>query len=87
MKTILSILTATIVLSSCSIKQDKTEQVSTIDNSLQTKVTSILESKLNGLNAQSGQAIIMDVQTGSFCGKELVKVLYLYKIKNTNYNE
>lgn len=37
---------------------------STIDSTLQVKVTSILESKLTELNALSGQAIIMEVQTG-----------------------
>ena len=37
---------------------------STIDSTLQAKATSILENKLTELNALSGQAIIMEVQTG-----------------------
>lgn len=35
-----------------------------IDSTLQVKTTSILENKLTGLNALSGQTIIMEVQTG-----------------------
>ena len=38
--------------------------MSTIDSTLQVKVTSILENKLSELNALSGQTIIMEVQTG-----------------------
>ena len=38
--------------------------MSTIDSTLQVKVTSILENKLSKLNALSGQTIIMEVQTG-----------------------
>ena len=37
---------------------------STIDSTLQVKATSILENKLAELNAISGQAIVMEVQTG-----------------------
>lgn len=44
--------------------KQKTESVSTIDSTLQTKVDSILENKLSEINALSGQAIIMEVQTG-----------------------
>lgn len=44
--------------------KQKAEQVSNIDNTLQTKVTSILGNKLSEINAQSGQVIIMEVQTG-----------------------
>lgn len=51
-------------VSSCQSKQHKVEQLSTIDSTLQVKVTSILESKLSEINAQSGQVIIMEVQTG-----------------------
>lgn len=43
--------------------EPKTEQVP-IDSTLQTKVDSILENKLSEINALSGQAIIMEVQTG-----------------------
>ena len=47
----------------CSPAKQKVEQVSNIDGTLQTKVTSILENKLSELNAQSRQAIVMEVQT------------------------
>lgn len=48
-------------LSSCSHTINKN---SAIDSSLQAKATSILENKLTELNALSGQAIVMEVQTG-----------------------
>lgn len=64
MRHILTSLITIIVLSACNMKQDKIEQDSTIDLTLQTKVTSILESKLEEFDAQSGQTIIMEVQTG-----------------------
>lgn len=54
----------TICLTSCQPKQHKVEQLPTIDSTLQVKTTSILESKLSEINAQSGQVIIMEVQTG-----------------------
>lgn len=52
------------ILTSCQSKPQEVKQISTIDSILQVKATSILESKLSELNAQSGQAIIMEVQTG-----------------------
>lgn len=52
------------LISSCQPKQHKAELISTIDSTLQIKATSILESKLSEINAQSGQVIIMEVQTG-----------------------
>lgn len=64
MKTSIIFIAAMTVLSACSTKQEKTGQVATIDSTLQAKVTSILESKLEEFGAQSGQAIIMEVQTG-----------------------
>lgn len=64
MKAPIIFIAAMAVLSACSTKQGKTEQVSTIDSTLQAKVTSILESKLEEFGAQSGQAIIMEVPTG-----------------------
>lgn len=51
-------------LASCQSKQETIELMSTIDSTLQVKVTSILENKLSELNALSGQTIIMEVQTG-----------------------
>lgn len=59
---LLFILFATI--SSCQSKQENDIQSTNIDRTLQSKATSILESKLLELNALSGQAIIMEVQTG-----------------------
>ena len=53
-----------ISLFSCQSKQQEDKQVSTIDSTLQVKATSILENKLSELNALSGQAIVMEVQTG-----------------------
>jgi len=48
----------------CQSNQHKVKSNSTIDSTLQVKATSILENKLSELNALSGQAIIMEVQTG-----------------------
>lgn len=53
-----------ILICSCQSKQQATEAVSSIDTTLQTSATAILESKLAELNAQSGQVIVMEVQTG-----------------------
>lgn len=53
-----------ISLFSCQSKQQEDKQVSTIDSTLQVKATSILENKLSELNVLSGQAIVMEVQTG-----------------------
>ena len=61
--TILTII-AFIGLASCQSKQETIELMSTIDSTLQVKVTSILENKQSELNALSGQTIIMEVQTG-----------------------
>ena len=64
MKGRLLISTIMIGLISCQSKQQATETISTIDSTLQTNATAILESKLSEINAQSGQVIIMEVQTG-----------------------
>lgn len=61
-KLLISILC--ISLFSCQSKQQEDKQVSTTDSTLQAKVASILKDKLSELNALSGQAIIMEVQTG-----------------------
>ena len=55
---------AFIGLASCQPKQKTIEPIPTIDSTLQVKATSILENKLSELNALSGQAIVMEVQTG-----------------------
>lgn len=64
MKASIIFVAAMTILSACNMKQEKTEQVSTIDSDLQAKVTSIMESKLKEFAAQSGQVIVMDVRTG-----------------------
>ena len=48
---------------SCQHKQ-QVAPISTIDSTLQTNATAILESKLSEINAQSGQVIVMEVQSG-----------------------
>ena len=57
-------MTLLVIMSSCQSKQLEDKQVYTIDSVLQVKATSILENKLTELNALSGQAIIMETQTG-----------------------
>lgn len=44
--------------------KQKTEQVSTIDSTLQVRVDSILQNKQSELDAAIGQVIVMEVQTG-----------------------
>ena len=44
--------------------KQKAEQVSTIDQTLQVRVDSILQNKLSELDATIGQVIVMEVQTG-----------------------
>lgn len=60
------LLTSILCLSffSCQSNQHKVKLDSTIESTLQVKATSILENKLSELNALSGQAIVMEVQTG-----------------------
>ena len=53
-----------IVLSILVSCQPIAEHISSIDSTLQANATSILEDKLSELNAQSGQVIVMEVQTG-----------------------
>lgn len=64
MKASIIFVAAMTILSACNMKQEKTEQVSTIDSDLQAKVMSIMENKLKEFDAQSGQVIVMDIQTG-----------------------
>lgn len=53
------------ILASCKSKQQENKQVSTIDSTLQIKATSTLKNKLSELKALSGQAIVMEAQTGN----------------------
>lgn len=64
MKSRLLISTIMIGLISCQSKQQITAPISTIDSTSQVNATAILESKLSEINAQSGQIIVMEVQTG-----------------------
>ena len=52
------ILEISVFIASCQSKQ------STIDTTLQTRVDSILQNKMSEIGAISGQAIVMEVQTG-----------------------
>lgn len=76
-------LTATITYSSCfscQSRQQVTKYISTLDSTLQVKSTSILGNKLSEINAQSGQVIIMEVQTG-----EIKALVGLTKKDSANY--
>lgn len=61
MKTKMLLLGCMIAMLSCTPQKEK---ASTIDPELQTKVDSILQDKIFEINAISGQAIVMEVQTG-----------------------
>ena len=51
-------------LVSCQSRQQVTAPTCTIDSTLQTNATAILGSKLSEVNAQSGQVVVMEVQSG-----------------------
>lgn len=55
------ILGGALIMLSCTATK---ERISTIDTTLQAKVDSILQNKITEINAISGQAIVMEVQTG-----------------------
>lgn len=61
-------------------RQQVTKSIPTIDSTLQANATSILESKLSEINAQSGQVTIMEVQTG-----QIKALVGLTKKDSTNY--
>ena len=65
---------------SCQSRQQITAPISTIDSTLQTNATAILESKLSEINAQSGQVIVMEVQTG-----QIKALVGLTRKDSTNY--
>lgn len=68
------------LLVSCQSRQQVTENISTIDSILQVNVTSLLENKLSELDALSGQAIVMEVQSG-----QIKALVGLTKKDSTNY--
>lgn len=80
MKGRLLISTIMIGLVSCQSKQQATGTVSTIDSTLQTNATAILGSKLSEINAQSGQVVVMEVQTG-----QIKALVGLTRKDSTNY--
>ena len=80
MKGRLLISTIMIGLVSCQSKQQATAPISTIDSTLQTNATAILGSKLSEINAQSGQVIVMEVQTG-----QIKALVGLTRKDSTNY--
>ena len=68
-------------LYSCKYKEYKNKQLSsTIDSILQVNVTSLLENKLSELDALSGQAIVMEVQSG-----QIKALVGLTRKDSTNY--
>ena len=62
------------------LNKHETKHTSAIDSTLQVKAISILENKLSELNALSGQAIIMEVQTG-----QIEAMVGLERKDSTNY--
>ena len=64
MKQILFFMACMATLLACSPVKQKSAQVSTIDESLQVVVDSLLRQKMEELDAISGRAIVMEVQTG-----------------------
>ena len=80
MKRIIATLVILCILSACQHKQQVTVPISTIDSTLQTNATAILESKLSEINAQSGQVIVMEVQTG-----QIKALVGLTRKDSTNY--
>lgn len=63
-RTMLRIYFIVLVVLLVGCTKQKTEQVFTIDSTLQVKVNSILQNKLSELDATTGQVIVMEVQTG-----------------------
>ena len=80
MKRIIATLVILCILSACQHKQQVTVPISTIDSTLQTNATAILESKLSEINAQSGQVIVMEVQSG-----QIKALVGLTRRDSTNY--
>ncbi len=64
MKQLLYTLPIILGLLSCQSRQQVTKSISTLDSTLQVKATSVFENKLSEINAQFGEVIIMEVQTG-----------------------
>jgi cell division protein FtsI (penicillin-binding protein 3) len=67
-------------LLACQPRQQATAPVFTIDSTLQVNTTSILEEKLSEINAQSGQVVVMEVQSG-----QIKALVGLTKKDSTDY--
>ena len=74
------IIVVLIIFTSCQCRQQVILPISTIDSILQVNATSTLEEKLSEINAQSGQVIVMEVQTG-----QIKALVGLTKKDSTNY--
>ena len=68
------------IFTSCQCRQQVILPISTIDSILQVNATSTLEEKLSEINAQSGQVIVMEVQSG-----QIKALVGLTKKDSTNY--
>mgnify|MGYP001452951214 CR=1 FL=1 len=68
------------IFTSCQCRQQVILPISTIDSILQVNATSTLEEKLSEINAQSGQVIVMEVQTG-----QIKALVGLTRKDSTNY--
>ena len=68
------------IFTSCQCRQQVILPISTIDSILQVNATSTQEEKLSEINAQSGQVIVMEVQTG-----QIKALVGLTKKDSTNY--
>ena len=64
MKKIIILFICIVTFTAYILNKHETKHTSAIDSTLQVKAISILENNLSELNALSGQAIIMEVQTG-----------------------
>ena len=80
MRKYIYLLCCATLLNACSFNGKNVKLNSIIDNYLQVKATSILENKLSELKALSGQAIIMEVQTG-----QIKAMVGLEKKDSANY--
>ena len=68
------------IFTSCQCRQQVILPISTIDSILQVNATSTLEEKLSEINAQSGQVIVMEVQSG-----QIKALVGLTRKDSTNY--
>lgn len=79
MRYIYGFLFLALVSISCQNKHltESKEKSSTIDSTLQRKVTEILKDKMEEVNALSGQVIVMETQTGEVKAMVVLRVQIL----------